>query len=372
MILRIALFGFLLAGIYLLSGITFRVWGSREEPGNADPVLTGQMTVSEYGRYNHLPAAVLVKVFDISRLSDTTRQAGSFEYEKREVIRKTIVELAAYREEHSKNPIRYTLHFILGLLVMAFVFYRFRTSGITPAGRNTLYLFSVLVFGLGFNASPSPMGPVKDTLSLVGNIPEIIHPRLLAILTYLVTGIIAHKFLCAWVCQLGVLQDLIFRLNRNGADTRGIARQYRIPFVWSNTIRIVFFVGTVAGSFLWALNVTDSINPFAIFGGVSLWWPGWLFAGGIMVMSLFVYRPWCHLFCPFGLLGWFFEKATIFKITVNTTTCTACETCTGVCPTHAMSAILHKQTIRPDCFSCGSCLNACPNGSITFSYHRAR
>ncbi len=370
--LQLSIFVLLLSGIYLLSGFTFRLWGNHEEPGNADPVITGHMTVSEYGRCNRLPMPVVVKVFGISPYSDTSRQVGSFGYDEREVIRRTTVELAAYREEHSKNPTRYTLHFILGLLVMSVVFCLFRTSGITPAARKSLYLLSLLVFGLGFNASPSPMGPVKDTLSLVGNIPELIHPRLFAILTYLVTGVIAHKFLCGWVCQLGVLQDLIFRLNRDGADRMGIARQYRIPFAWSNTIRIIFFIATVASSLLWALNVIDSINPFAIFGGIALWWPGWVFAGGIMVMSLFVYRPWCHLFCPFGLLGWLFEKATIFRIRVNPNTCTSCEACAEECPTHAMSAILHKQPTRPDCFSCGTCMNACPNGSVTFGYHRVR
>ena len=69
----------------------------------------------------------------------------------------------------------------------------------------------------------------------------------------------ANKFICAWGCQLGALQDLIFRLNRNKKDTRGLLRQYKPPFIITNAIRIAFFVIFTAAAFLWTADIVDPI-----------------------------------------------------------------------------------------------------------------
>jgi NAD-dependent dihydropyrimidine dehydrogenase PreA subunit len=73
-----------------------------------------------------------------------------------------------------------------------------------------------------------------------------------------------------------------------------------------------------------------------------------------------------QLLCPFGLVGWLVEKVSIFKITVDYDTCTACEVCAKTCPSTAMEAILKREKIIPDCFSCGSCIDVCPTKSISF------
>jgi NAD-dependent dihydropyrimidine dehydrogenase PreA subunit len=85
------------------------------------------------------------------------------------------------------------------------------------------------------------------------------------------------------------------------------------------------------------------------------------------VASLFVYRPWCHFFCPFGLVGWIVEKKSLFKIKVNYDTCTACGTCTKACPSTVMDAILKQDRVTPDCFACATCIESCPTDSIHFA-----
>jgi polyferredoxin len=281
------------------------------------------------------------------------------------------VNVAEFREEHSRNPFRFKLHFILSIMFMALVFYLTQKSRINKATRKYLYLASIIVFGLGFNSNPSPMGPLKDTISLFGNIPEIFHPRLFALLTYLIIVVAANKFICSWVCQFGVLQDLLFRLNQNRNTDKVFFKQLKIPFILSNSIRIAFFSLTTIISSLWAINIIDPINPFAVFSGLEIKLFGWCFIGIILAASIFVYRPWCHLFCPFGLLSWLFEKLSIYKIIVNYNTCTSCNTCVVSCPSDAMEAILKNKKTLPDCFSCGTCLDECPNGSIKFDIRKS-
>jgi polyferredoxin len=77
---------------------------------------------------------------------------------------------------------------------------------------------------------------------------------------------------------------------------------------------------------------------------------GWVLIGIVLIASLFIYRPWCHLFCPFGLVAWIVEKTGIFKIQANYNTCIACEAFVKACPLTVMEGILKRDRIVPDCF----------------------
>ncbi len=165
---------------------------------------------------------------------------------------------------------------------------------------------------------------------------------------------------------MGTLQDLIFRINRNAKDTKGIVRQHKIPFAISNTIRVAFFIVFTLVAFLWATDIVEYIDPFKIYKPAVVACGGWIFIAAILVGSLFIYRPWCHLFCPFGLVGWLVEKISLYKIKVNYDTCIACESCANACPSSVMEAILKRDKVIPDCFACANCIDVCPTKSITF------
>jgi polyferredoxin len=365
---RILQFFTLLSALVFLAGLTQKTWGTDKEnhPEPLRLILADTMTVSDFQHFNKLPTEIITRIFNIRQLSDTIRSLKSYGLSENALSVRTKVVLSEFREEHSRNPFRFTLHFVVAILFLGIVFILIRKSLISPSCRKYLYFISLMIFGLGFNSSPSPMGPLNDTISLLGNWSEILHPRLWAILTYLLLVIVANKFICSWACQFGVLQDLIFRLNRNSSDNKALVRQYKLPFTLSNSFRVFFFFVTVFISVCWAVNIIDIVNPFTIFNGMNGQIAGWTFIGAILSISLFIYRPWCSLFCPFGLLGWLFEKISIYKIRVNANTCTECNDCVEACPSDAMKAILENKSNLPDCFSCGSCINECPNGSIRF------
>jgi polyferredoxin len=162
------------------------------------------------------------------------------------------------------------------------------------------------------------------------------------------------------------LQDLLFRLNRNQKDTAGIIRQHKIPFAVSNAIRVAFFVAFVGVAFAWSFDFIGVVDPFKVFNPAHLGILGAITVGLILASSFFVYRPWCHLACPFGLTGWLLERFSRVKIRVNEDTCTKCLSCAKACPSDAMEAIVLKRKVLPDCFSCGTCMDVCPSKSISF------
>jgi len=97
---------------------------------------------------------------------------------------------------------------------------------------------------------------------------------------------------------------------------------------------------------------------------------GIAFVGAVLVLSLFTWRPWCHFLCPFGLVGWAAEKASLFKVHVDYDKCVACGACEKACPSTAMAAILRRDRVLPDCFSCGTCMETCPVKAVSFKAGR--
>lgn len=210
------------------------------------------------------------------------------------------------------------------------------------------------------------MGTIKDTIVMFGEYKTFFLPRLISLSIMLLLVILANKSICVWGCQFGTLQDLMFRLNRR-EEQKPVFKQFKVPFVISNSIRIVFFVFFTVIALIWAFDIIASIDPFKIFNPLVMGVIGIVFVAFILILSLFVYRPWCHLFCPFGLVGWIFEKVSIFKIKVNYDKCIACGNCEKAFPSTTMGAILRDKKVIPDCFSCGSCMESCPTNAISFS-----
>jgi len=355
-----------------LSAVSSRLWGGKpEEPPEAkELILKESMTVGQFAKANGLPPRMLKKVFGLKSPDDKLQQVSSFDMSADQVKAKVRQMLVLQAEHGSKNWIKIVVKFALWAAFLGFVFVLMRKGKVTAANRKWLLIAAVVIFGVILGSDPSPMGTIKDAVVLFGSERVIFPPRLIAFSVFLLTVILANKFICSWGCQLGTLQDAIFRLNRDQKDARGILKQYKVPFAISNSVRIIFFAGLTIAAFAWAMDIIHPIDPFKVFKPQHLGIVGAIFAAAILIASLFVYRPWCHFFCPFGLFGWVAEKFSVFKIHVDYDKCTACGACEKACPSTVMGAILKRDRVIPDCFSCVSCVEACPAKAISFKSGR--
>ena len=364
-LLAILLVAFVVVG----SLISASLWGGKSEalPEIKEIVVDGQMTLDEFSHTNNIPRPVMKKIFDLKSPADLQKKLDSFGMSPemiREKVRKALV-LGA--EESSKNWFKIPLKFALWLIFLIAAFVMMRKRLITPGKRKYLYLAAAAIFGVILGSDPGAMGTVKDAIHLYGTERVIFPPRMIALSVFLLTVLLANKFICSWGCQAGVLQDLIFRLARNSKDTKGLFRQYKPSFAFTNTVRVIFLAAFVIVAFLWGVDIIDPIDPFKIYKPAVLGVVGAVFIAILLIASLFVYRPWCHFFCPFGLVGWVVEKISIFRVKVNYDTCIACGACEKACPSTVMGAILHRDRVIPDCFSCATCMNVCPTDSISFA-----
>lgn len=349
---------------YISSGL----WAGKPEkqPDSIEITINEGITVAEFGKQYNLDRRVLKNVFNLKSPTDLQKPVADFGMSQKLLSNKVNKVLAIQAEHGSKNWIKILIKGSLWIIFLLVAFNLLRKGKITARNRKWIYITAMGVFGIILGSDPSPMGTVKDAIVLLGSKGVIFPPRLIAFGIFLLLVILANKFICSWGCQIGTLQDLIFRLNRDPKDRIGLFGQIKIPFIISNSIRISFFLLLIFAAFAWATDIVEVIDPFKIFKPHVIGIAGWLFIGLVLIASLFAYRPWCHFFCPFGLIGWLAEKISIFKVKVDYDKCIACEACSKACPSTVMDAILKQDRIMPDCFSCGTCIEACPADAISF------
>ena len=329
--------------------------------------LSSEMTIREISATNNLKLDTVkdaLKIKEAANLSKTLKELSISEKDANEMI---IKKLNLNAEEASKNAVLIGIKFMIWAALMTYAFVSLRRRKVTPAFRKYMLLTSFILTGVILGSEPNAMSTVKDIVSAYAIKGIIFPPRLVALSVFLLVVFMANKFTCGWACQFGSLQDFIFLLNRNSNNKKGIFIQYKVPFSISNTVRILFFLLFVSIAFQWSTDIIEIINPFTLYNPAVLTGVGILFISIILLSSLIIYRPWCHFFCPFGLVGWVIEKFSLYKIKVNYDTCTDCGECSKACPSRAMEAILKHHSVTPDCFSCGSCISACPTKSVEFN-----
>jgi ferredoxin len=227
---------------------------------------------------------------------------------------------------------------------------------------------ALLVCGFALGKSPNPMeGAVKVFKSMVGLYPSVLD-KVLALAFFAALAVVGTKLVCGWACPLGALQELIYSL-----PMLRTLKQRKLPFVLSNGVRVALFVvglllllGVVGGRQGFVLY--HGINPFNLFNldidsvsiGVTI--------VVVTLLSMGVYRPFCQLVCPFGLLSWLLERISLFQVKIDHGRCTRCGACSLACPNHAAAGRVARKALPADCFSCGRCLKTCPQDAINYCW----
>jgi len=277
--------------------------------------------------------------------------------------------------EHIKEddrPLRDILKYILWSvylsLILLLIFARKHIRKI----RNIIMMVVVLFFGIALGATPNPMESLVKLFKLLNNMEG--DPKILisSFILFTLFSLIGSKFICSWGCQLGALQENLFNIPV-------FKRKYavKVPFVLSLCSRIIIFIVFLVLLFGFGYGVVFGIRNFVIYHHLNYFKVFNFHDLAIIalytlplfvLLSLFVYRPFCHFICPFGLYSWILENVALSKIRINEEKCIKCEKCVISCPTEAMKEIYnHKRKLfLPDCWSCGYCMDVCPTNAIEY------
>ncbi|MCF7928978.1 MAG: 4Fe-4S binding protein [Spirochaetales bacterium] len=169
---------------------------------------------------------------------------------------------------------------------------------------------------------------------------------------------------CGWVCPFGTFQEWLGRIGRK------LWKKRYNKFVLPGLDRVLRYLRYAV--LAWVIIMTArtaqlvflEVDPyFALFnfwtGEVAL--SGFIVLGVVIVLSLFVERPFCKYACPYGAALGLFNLFRVFSIRRNRNTCINCKLCDRNCPMNI--PLSTAGTVRdPQCISCLQCTSesACP------------
>ncbi len=209
-------------------------------------------------------------------------------------------------------------------------------------------LFGFLVF--------APMLPNQFQAVVLGNTGQLGAPLTLAIIVLIAFIVLAFVFgraFCGYVCPIGALQELLY--NIPSRKLRIGSKVIPIIFHYAFLVVSVVLALTLAIGLLKYLGVGDffSLNTASVFFFVFL---------GISVVSVFVYRPFCRLGCPYGALISLAGIRSRYSLRRNEN-CIDCGECEEVCPTHEAG----REDLKQECYMCQRCAYICPSDAIEYT-----
>ena len=250
----------------------------------------------------------------------------------------------------------------LSCIVMLFLL---RKNRVGPNVRLAVLTGALLIFGVLFQSQVEPVRALVQFFQALGMDRFGIWDTLLVAGAFTLMTLVGVKLVCGWGCPVGALQELLYHLPLFA----GI-RKKRFPFRLSNGLRISLFIMFLIFVFGWVPGFRDQsiyryMNPFKLFEwNFRMTAP--IVVAIIFALSAMQYRIYWLWICPFGLLSWLLQDASVFRVRVDRATCIDCGKCVRACPTDAAKGIYEGKAIKVDCFSCGRCLKACPNGALRY------
>lgn len=204
-------------------------------------------------------------------------------------------------------------------------------------------------------------------------------------------GAVLGRLVCGWLCPFGLVQELIHRIPLPGALKR--LRRKSLPghrvlkwlkyaiLAWFVILAPLFMVdivgqgspwfckyicpaGTLEGG--WTLVLLDPMLRGTI--GFLYAWKSAILAV-LILLSLFIYRPFCKYLCPLGAIYSVFNPVALVRYKFDADRCTDCGQCTRACP---MSIDVRRNCNSLECIRCGACLHACKPGALDYANHLPR
>ena len=225
-------------------------------------------------------------------------------------------------------------------------------------------------------AASCPIGAVQ---AVIGS--SKFHFAYYVVVFLLLIGTLPGRVVCGFLCPFGWFQEPLHKILTKKFSTK----RFHVLTYLRYVILLLFVI-------ILPMTVVDEVgmgDPFfckylcpagILEGGIPLSLAdagiraslGWLFTWkscillGIVVLSVFFYRPFCKWLCPLGAFYGLCNKVSVYRLEIDQNKCTSCGACSRVCQ---MDVDVFRTPNHAECIRCGDCVATCPHQAIakTFS-----
>ncbi len=192
-----------------------------------------------------------------------------------------------------------------------------------------LSLFSLVYFGFYREGCICSIGAIQNVvLSMTDSTYAISISALAFFMLPLLFALFAGRVFCGGACPLGAIQDLI------------ILKPIELPIGVRKALGLIPYV-YLGLAVLFAVTKTDFIicryDPFVGFFRMDAKFNMLVLGGSLLIIGVFVGRPYCRFLCPYGvLLGWM-SGVSKKHLTITPGECIDCKLCERSCPMDAIN-----------------------------------
>lgn len=202
-----------------------------------------------------------------------------------------------------------------------------------------LTVFSLLYFGFWRKGCVCSIGSIQNVAAwLSGN--EAVLPLGVAafFILPLVFALLFGRVFCAAVCPLGAIQEMMIlfpvRLPRPLNQALGM-----IPVFYLGTAVLLASTGAA-----FIICRHDPFVPVFRFSGEPLLV---LTGAGLLLLGIFVARPFCRFGCPYGVLLNWMSRLSKWHATITPDECVQCRLCERACPFDAIRPAVSGTVAEP-------------------------
>lgn len=194
----------------------------------------------------------------------------------------------------------------------------------------SMSVVSVLYFGFFRSGCVCSVGSIQNVVTALVN-PDYHLPWyvLLLFLLPIVFALLFGRVFCAGVCPLGALQELVniknFRLSRSVSVTLSV-----IPWVY---LAFTILYAATRSQFL-ICRLDPFVGIFRLGGDLGMI----TFGAVLLLMSVFIGRPFCQFLCPYGALLSVFSSLSWKQLEITEKGCINCALCGKSCSVDAIRA----------------------------------
>jgi len=165
---------------------------------------------------------------------------------------------------------------------------------------------------------------------------------------------VVGRAICGYGCPVGALQELLYDVPTGKKGKNKLIIPTKITF-WLRLGVLGLIIGLILAFNIDLINI---VAPYQLWR-LEIVIPGAFIINAFFIASIFVYRPFCRLFCPYGAVAAPVAKFSRFKLEKGDL-CTECRLCDMKCPTGEISESYGE------CYLCGRCLRICNVDALGF------
>lgn len=211
-----------------------------------------------------------------------------------------------------------------------------------------------------------------------GRTVKHVHPANLTLAVAIVAmALMGRGFFCGWLCPFGAIQGginavagaIAQRIPPLRRARRRLSKAAGAPGGRGSRLdkalrygRYVVLAWALVGAGATGVLVFREFDPWSALIGVVEFEFSLAFAILIVVvvLSLFIERPFCRYACPLGAIQGLIGKASPVAVQRDAAACLGCDLCNRACPM-GLSVNTSTRITDSTCIGCLECVGACPS-----------